>query len=115
MHKILVYGTLREMDGRPTTTVKGRLYCLGWYPGIILDEDGDDVVCEELEATDEQLKYYDDYEGYYEDSPDKSLYIRRTLPCGRMIYEYNKQVSELDRIHSGDWAKKEEVVYDYDD
>jgi gamma-glutamylcyclotransferase (GGCT)/AIG2-like uncharacterized protein YtfP len=115
MHKILVYGTLRSMEGQPTTTVKGRLYNLGWYPGIILDEDGDDIVCEEIEATDEQLKHYDDYESYDEKRPETSLYIRRTLGCGRMIYEYNRPVAEYSRIQSGDWANREEVVYDYDD
>jgi gamma-glutamylcyclotransferase (GGCT)/AIG2-like uncharacterized protein YtfP len=103
MHRVLVYGTLRPFTNTNVTTVKGRLYDLGAFPGLILDDNAGDVVCEVVEVTEQKLLNFDMYEGYNWDNPRSSLYIRRELPCGSFIYEYN-QPDEYDiPIPSGDW------------
>jgi gamma-glutamylcyclotransferase (GGCT)/AIG2-like uncharacterized protein YtfP len=102
-HKVAVYGTLRTGEG-PTSTVKGRLYDLGWYPGIILDDDGYDITIEYREVDDEGLQGFDRYEGYYEDDPSSSLYLRTRLG-DVWIYEFNRPVEGYSLIEGGDWLK----------
>jgi gamma-glutamylcyclotransferase (GGCT)/AIG2-like uncharacterized protein YtfP len=104
-HKVLVYGTLRPFTNTTETSVKGRLYDLGSYPGIILDERGDDVVCEVIEVSDAELAILDSYEGYDESNPRYSLYIRRELDNGSFIYEYNRPYNEQSRIREADWMR----------
>lgn len=102
-HKLYVYGTL--MTGNTERVqVPGRLYDLGWYPGakISTPECGTSFLAEIREITDAQLKSFDRYEGYYENSPAASLYIRKPYLDG-WIYEYNRTPSEDRFIESGDW------------
>lgn len=101
MHKIYVYGTLMPNDGRERVKIKGALYDLGWFPGVRLDETGE-FLAEIIEVDDQRLQELDRYEGYYEDSPESSLYIRRRY-CDGWIYEYNRSCSSRDLIRSGDW------------
>ena len=77
--KIFVYGTLRKgarafdfyLAGDDTkhvgqTTIRGDLYDMGWYPGIInagVPEAGT-VVGDVFEVTQETLASLDSYEGY---------------------------------------------------
>lgn len=98
MKYLYTYGTLRPGD-KETVTVKGRLYDLGWFPGIILGGD-DDVVCEKIEVKD--WAAVDRYEGYREDDKENSLYIRVPHEDG-FIYEYNRPVNPVKLIQSGDW------------
>lgn len=114
LHKVFVYGTLRT-GSKETYKVPGRLYSLGWFPGIKLTQDGDEtskVVCELREVDDETLQEFDDYEGYYKDNPEGSLYIRQKITSEEgveaWIYVYNRPdfLEPADLIPSGDWSDR---------
>lgn len=110
-HKIFVYGTLRPGKGEKVM-IPGQIYDFGWFPGLILNEGGPDsfVTAEVIEADDEKLAQLDRYEGYYEEDPQRSLYVRQKLWDG-WVYVYNKSVDKSSLVVSGDWleyTKKEE-------
>lgn len=105
MHNVLVYGTLRPGTGRPVT-VKGTIFDLGSFPGVKLGEDGI-FIAELVTVDDETLKRLDRYEGFYESSPEASLYIRRrytdvTQDVDAWIYEFNHEASGRE-VLGGDW------------
>lgn len=105
MHKIYVYGTLRPAVSSPEQGIaKGWMYSLGGFPGVILPENEEDdapyFVYDVREVDD--LTAFDGYEGYLENDPENSLYIRKPFKDG-WIYEYNREVSEDRLIESGDW------------
>lgn len=113
-HKVFVYGTLRPShkgkEPSEIVTVKGRLYNLGWFPGIELGGN-DEVICETIYVDDDGLAKLDDYEGYSPSSPS-SLYIRTSIMINGetgWIYVYNRSVTGKEVILSGDWMKKETV------
>ena len=110
---LFVYGTLRPGAAPPEiahvartlkfvsdATVRGRLYELGDYPGLILDDSPDaplipgDIVVVPDDAT---LAALDAYEGFHSANPDTSLFRRTqvtaSLPDGQQltcwIYVYN--------------------------
>ncbi len=76
---LFVYGTLKSnfdndfakyLRGKATYMgqgkVFGRMYLLGWYPGIILDKDGYEIIGEVYHLSlqaEEVLAKLDDYEG----------------------------------------------------
>lgn len=72
-HRVFVYGTLRRggsnherMAGATLigpATVRGHLYRIDWYPGLVLDSDGPEVVGEIYEVGESRLSALDDYEG----------------------------------------------------
>lgn len=105
MHKLLVYGTLRQ--GGPTVKIKARLYDLGWFPGVVLHDeaDGPEVVCEELEVDDSKLAQMDYYEGHNVDNPDSSFFKRTLLESGQFIYVPNFSAEEGTFVESGDWLQ----------
>lgn len=113
LHIIYVYGTLRpknkDLTAKNTETVEvpGYMYDLGWYPGAIIrapDRTESSFIAEKIEVDDEKLKELDRYEGYYEDDPANSLYIRRPYLDG-WIYEYNRPVDGAKIVESGDWLE----------
>jgi gamma-glutamylcyclotransferase (GGCT)/AIG2-like uncharacterized protein YtfP len=97
MTPLYVYGTLRKELGE-THRVEGRLYDLGWFPGLILGPGGS-VLVERIVVDD--IAAIDRYEGYREDDP-QSLYLRRPYRDG-FIYEFNRPVNPVKEIFSGDW------------
>lgn len=102
MSKFLyTYGTLRP-GKEGTVKVPGEMYDLGWFPGIKLGSNQREVVCEKIEVNDWDA--VDRYEGYNENNPEGSLYIRRPFMDG-FIYEYNREVDPLKRVESGDWLE----------
>lgn len=102
MNKVYVYGTLRPNNSE-TVQIPGKLYDLGWFPGGRVDESSESsFTCEVIELDDEALKRTDRYEGFYEHSPEDSLFVRKPILDG-WIYEYNHEVSEDRRVKSGDW------------
>lgn len=107
-HTILVYGTLRPFTNTEIVKVPGKLYDLGWYPGIVLGnhenpEEGERfVTCERITVTDERLAQLDAYEGYYPHNPEDSLYLRKKVGTN-WIYVYNHSVEGHFLIESGDW------------
>lgn len=114
-HTILVYGTLRPFANTDVVKVPGKLYDLGWYPGIVLgdhenpEEGVSFVTCERITADWAKLAQLDNYEGYDKYWPEESLYIRKRIPDkgGALgfswIYVYNKSVEGHELIESGDW------------
>jgi len=110
-HKIAVYGTLRPTKGE-AVEIPGKIYELGWFPGLIMDDSGDTVKGVWIEADDNHLKELDRYEGYNEDHPKSSLYIREAFKDG-WIYTYNRPIGNQPLIKSGDWlahTKQEQGV-----
>jgi gamma-glutamylcyclotransferase (GGCT)/AIG2-like uncharacterized protein YtfP len=116
-HQVLVYGTLRPGTA-PTVTIPGVMFNLGSYPGIKLEEAASAAVgstlgqhtftAEIVEVSDEVLARLDQYEGYYEDAPEASLYIRRRYVdvengVDAWIYEYNNDFDPDRRVECGDW------------
>ncbi|MGO9120485.1 MAG: gamma-glutamylcyclotransferase [Desulfomonilaceae bacterium] len=84
---VFVYGTLlrgmdrsSEMEGsayKGPALISARLYNLGAYPGI---QEGDALVVGELyEVNESALSRLDRIEGYDTESPESSLFVRRTV------------------------------------
>lgn len=123
MRHLFAYGTL--LDGvRPAAiaraaerlaalgpaTVRGRLYDLGEYPGLVLDAAASEVHGTILAVPDDGvLAALDAYEGFEPDRPDRSLFVRRgvtaTLLEGRaldcLVYVYNRDPAGAPVIASG--------------
>lgn len=96
MGKFFVYGTLKKggrfsrvwPDGAKCkkATVKGSLYNMGWFPTIRLAREGeacDTVDGEVWEVPDDEhihvLRELDRIEGYREDRPQDSLFLRKEV------------------------------------
>jgi gamma-glutamylcyclotransferase (GGCT)/AIG2-like uncharacterized protein YtfP len=125
-HLVFVYGTLRRGGMRampiifPDSTfidnakVHGRLYDLGAYPGLLLDESNSLVVGEVYEVDDEILNKLDDIEA-------ESHYWRKQveLPFGDRrkicwVYVFNPEFySRLILIESGDWIEYAKTKTDW--
>jgi gamma-glutamylcyclotransferase (GGCT)/AIG2-like uncharacterized protein YtfP len=118
---VAVYGTLRQEHGLPDRPdagsalrdrgeckIRGDLYDLGEYPGLY--PGSGTVVGELFEVTDVNVfRDLDEYEKYDANDRDGSLYIRRSVRLvepvvDAWVYFYNEEVSEQQRIDSGDWA-----------
>ena len=117
-HLVFVYGTLRRGGVRAMpdifpgakfvggAEVSGRLYDLGAYPGLLLDEAGAPVVGEVYEIDEEILSKLDEIEA-------SSYYVRRRVEVSvgddKMtcwVYEPNPELYSLRTlITSGDWIE----------
>ena len=119
---VFVYGTLRR-GGRndinrlvPTPVyverarVRGRLYPLGWYPGLLLGGDGAiEIVGEVYRITPELEARLDEIEEIH-DGPD-SEYRKREVAvqvagraCTCLVYEINpERVRGCPPLAHGDW------------
>lgn len=112
---LFVYGTLMgqlnssqfRFVGRDT--IGGKMFNLGAFPGIRLDEEG--VIHGELyEVLDEAgIPPLDRYEGYNPNNLPHSLYTREVTTTAEYstecyVYQYNRNRRDSDReIPSGDW------------
>lgn len=108
MHKIYVYGTLRQggalhryMRGNAplaTLSLPGfKMYSLGMFPGIIASENQEDkIIVEEYQISDQVLEILDRIEG----NPD---YFHRTIVGDHYIYTFPNIIQENKVIKSGDW------------
>jgi gamma-glutamylcyclotransferase (GGCT)/AIG2-like uncharacterized protein YtfP len=128
--RLFVYGTLmcgfdhpvaqllsRSADFIGEAHCQGRLYLVKHYPGLVLSDDAQDVVCGELyrlRAPTELLREFDMYEACGEGFAEPTEYIRRmlavTLDDGTATdawtYLYNWPVAHLPRIASGRFMEK---------
>jgi gamma-glutamylcyclotransferase (GGCT)/AIG2-like uncharacterized protein YtfP len=119
-HLVFVYGTLRRGGVRAMpdlfpgskfigdASVRGSLYDMGEYPGLLLDESDTPVVGEVYEVDDETLSKLDDIEA-------SAYYLRRrvevsvggqSMTCWVYVYDpeyYPRPVL----IASGDWIEYE--------
>lgn len=118
--RVFVYGTLRRdgsnhfrMEGGAflgAATVRGRLYKIDWYPGLVLDPAGDPVPGEIFEVGSGQLAALDEFEGVSAAEVEGSEYRRvETIaqtpqgPVTVWVWEWIGPVKEADRI--GDWLE----------
>lgn len=117
-HFIFIYGSLRRGAVGSMSTrfpqakfiteakVNGRLYDLGPYPGLRLDESNSLVTGEVFEVDDELLKELDEFEA-------GSNYVRKEVEislAGQQTncwtYEPSPEFYRLDKlITSGDWIE----------
>jgi gamma-glutamylcyclotransferase (GGCT)/AIG2-like uncharacterized protein YtfP len=117
-HLVFVYGTLRSGGANAMsirfpdskfvadTRVRGRLYDLGAYPGLLLNESSSFVIGEVYEVDDETLNKLDEFEA-------SSNYLRKQVEIslgaeGRIgwTYEPNPELYSLQTlITSGDWLQ----------
>jgi gamma-glutamylcyclotransferase (GGCT)/AIG2-like uncharacterized protein YtfP len=123
-HLLFVYGTLLQPGNQLADylarhckylhhgKIKGTLYDIGEYPGLIINYTLGYVYGSIYETDDEALKLIDDYEGYGEDQDIPNLYLRKLRlietengPVDAWVYIYNHPVEGLDKIPSGDYLK----------
>jgi len=125
LHLLFVYGTLlqpgnafadhlaRHCRFLYPAAIRGTLYDLGEYPGLIIHpNDTNKVTGNVYEVDDEVLKLIDDYEGYGEDEDQPNLYVRDllTIETNRSatdawVYIYNHPVNGMQIIASGDYLQ----------
>ena len=124
---LFVYGTLRLGSSNPHAaflheccthagqgTITGRLYRIGYYPGIVLDAGGVQVLGDVFALpSDEQraglLQQLDHYEGVDRSEADAE-YLRKPVmvntaggPVHCWVYLYNHPVTGKSEIPSGDF------------
>jgi gamma-glutamylcyclotransferase (GGCT)/AIG2-like uncharacterized protein YtfP len=122
---VFVYGTLRRggsnhfrMAGAEfisTGTIMGRMYRIDWYPGLLLDDAGDEIFGEIYSVDADLLAALDIFEGLSAGETQGSEYRRvqttvvqqnsETLTA--WVWEWLGAVSEDQRISAGDWLKEE--------
>lgn len=113
--KVFVYGTLKKgghfhevLRGSHFIGeggVEGQLYNLGTFPGLVQEGEGR-VKGELYELSNEAgLKRLDHLEGFFAESPHKSLFVRKQRNIEvdgeahlAWVYYYNMDVSEKDKI-----------------
>lgn len=118
---VFVYGTLRRggsnhfrMEGAEPIAdgrISGRLYRISWYPGLVLDETGDDIVGEVYSVDLEMLGNLDAFEGVSAGETEDSEYRRIQTTVTRAdgetlkawVWEWLGEVDEAQRLDHGDW------------
>lgn len=122
---VFVYGTLRRggsnhfrMAGAEFIspgTVAGRMYRIDWYPGLVLDDAGDEIHGEVYSVGPELLGELDVFEGLSAGEVEGSEYRRvhatvvqrdsRTINA--WVWEWLGETEEARRVQDGDWLKLE--------
>lgn len=102
--KLFVYGTLRP-GSADIVQIPGKMFALGWFPGVKLDEESSDTfTAEVVEIDNTALTNIDRYEGYYPEDEEMSLFVRKPYQDG-FIYEFNGKVDNKPQVMSGDWLE----------
>ena len=122
---VFVYGTLRRggsnhfrMAGAEfiaAGTITGRMYRIDWYPGLVLDDAGDEIHGEIFSVTPELLSALDIFEGLSAGEIEGSEYRRvqttvvqqDSQTCSASVWEWLGITEESQRITDGDWLKNE--------
>ena len=122
---VFVYGTLRRggsnhfrMAGAEfvsSGTVNGRLYRIDWYPGLVLDDAGDEIHGEVYSVDAELLAALDIFEGLSAGEIEGSEYRRvaatvmqrNSQPITAWVWEWLGLTDESRRLTDGDWLKEE--------
>ena len=125
-HLVFVYGTLRRGSARAMSIrfpgsrfvadaqVRGSLYDLGAYPGLLLDDSNSLVVGEVYEVDNETLSKLDDFEssGHYWRKQVKISLGTQSKKC--WIYAPNPEAFARDTlIVSGDWIEYAKTKTDW--
>lgn len=124
---LFVYGSLRKdaehpmhavllEHGKPggATKVRGRLYVIDWYPGLVLDPTAGWVVGELwTDVSDEAWPVLDFYEGCSAEDPAPHEFIRTRAtvesdngPRSAWVYAFGRDVAGLEQVRSGDWLRR---------
>jgi gamma-glutamylcyclotransferase (GGCT)/AIG2-like uncharacterized protein YtfP len=122
---LFVYGTLMRMTGQPMARklhgqsgylgpawIRGKLYSLGRYPGLVLSEVGPDRVHGEVVRLANPARCFDwidAYEGCSRADPEPHEYERLIVPVtlqsgarlDAWVYVYKKPVSRARQIPDG--------------
>jgi gamma-glutamylcyclotransferase (GGCT)/AIG2-like uncharacterized protein YtfP len=96
--------------------VRGHLYDLGEYPGVVLDETGEKIPGKifRLPEEPEVLKRLDEYEEFDAAQPEGSLFVRKECPVTRTssskklncwVYVYNPHAGAAPTTAPGDFPK----------
>ncbi len=118
---VFVYGTLRagasnhfRMAGAEPlgpATVRGRLYRIDWYPGLVIDPEACPVTGELYAVEAAHLQALDAFEGLPPGEMECEEYRRVKVAVavaggGReaWVWEWRGPVDEAARIGSGDWC-----------
>lgn len=118
---VFVYGTLRRggsngwrMEGGRhvgPARVRGRLYFVDWYPGLVLDRGGGEVVGDLFEVDEALLAALDEFEGGSTEEVDGAEYRRVKVearsddgePLSAWVWEWLGPAPEERRVACGDW------------
>lgn len=128
MHYVFVYGTLRgacetgahkqylnRADFISPAKIRGQLFMVDYYPGLVLSETENWAIGEIYLLEDEaQLHDLDVYEGCAKKSPQPHEYERRltqvVLTSGEQmaawVYVYKQATHDLPVINSGDFLNR---------
>ena len=121
LYRVFVYGTLLVGEQNHHIAapyirhiqpgkVKGRLYHVGMYPALVVEEEGE-VIGEWFTVTEEGLKAMDEFEEY-EEGGQNNEYERAWVkdieqPIEGYVYIYPKdKVANLPVIPSGSWRHR---------
>ena len=107
----------REARSLGAATIRGRLYDLGWQPGLVLGEDGIELVHGEavlLASPEATFEWLDTYEGFDPHNSGLSEYARVELPIRlatgealtAWVYHYVEDASEARPIADGCWKPR---------
>lgn len=125
MQAVFVYGTLRRggsnhfrMAGAEfisTGTIRGRMYRIDWYPGLVLDSGGGEIRGDLYLVSREQLEVLDRFEGLSAGEIQGSEYRRVQTTVVKQdsqnltawVWEWLGIVTESQRLADGDWLKEE--------
>ena len=128
MHYVFVYGTLRSAcetgahkqylrgaDFISPAKIRGQLFMVDYYPGLVLSETEHWAIGEIYLLEDEaQLHDLDVYEGCAKKSPQPHEYERRLTqvlltsgePMNAWVYVYKQNADHLPLINSDDFLNK---------
>jgi gamma-glutamylcyclotransferase (GGCT)/AIG2-like uncharacterized protein YtfP len=91
--------------GKTITEPRYTMYSLGGFPGVI--ENGDTAIhLEVYEVTEEEDREIESLEGYREETPQYSFYLKKEINTkfGKAsIYIFNKKADELPVVKTGNW------------
>ncbi len=122
LERVFVYGTLRRGASNHFRVgdggfvgggrVRGGLYRIDWYPGLVLDSEGDEVIGDVFDVSAGRLAELDLFEGLPQGFLVGQEYRRvRTmvdlLDGGRVeawVWEWIGEVDPGRRVVSGDWV-----------
>ena len=122
---VFIYGSLRRggsnhfrMAGAEfiaSGTITGRMYRIDWYPGLVLDEAGDEIHGEVYSVGPELLSALDGFEGFSAGEIQGSEYRRVQTTVVQQdsstltawVWEWLGLVEESQRVSDGDWLKEE--------
>ncbi|WP_374949309.1 gamma-glutamylcyclotransferase [Mucilaginibacter sp.] len=123
-HPLFVYGTLLQADNKlayylkthctslQPGKLKGTLYDIGDYPGLIISNVSTFVYGHLYEIDTETLTLIDDYEGFGAEQEQPNLYLRKLFlieasveTIQAWVYVYNRPAAGFPTITDGDYLK----------